>query len=113
MTRLVGDQLEQHQAKFTGLEHPPAPAPAPAPTLGAIAEVEMKWSPIALPAAPAARREQAFGNVEFEPPARSATMMSVGHVTLLMMCLRYILAASQTRLGVQFFPRPLWSRGNG
>ena len=80
MARLVGDQLQQHEPKLAGFEHPPAPAAAAsAPALRAVAEVEMKRAPIALPAAPAAHREQALGNVDLEPPARAATMMSMSH----------------------------------
>src|SRR5215210_56551 len=63
----------------------------------------MERPPIALPAAPAAHGEKRFGNVDLDPPARTApVMMLPTHNFLLLVYLRYILAASSTSVLVQF-----------
>src|SRR6185503_7353887 len=106
VARLIGDKLEDHQAKRTVFEHPASSASAAAPAARwTVAEIKMEWTPIALPAASAAHGEQSFGDIELEFSTRPATApMSVTHESLLQMCLRYISDASTTRGSCIFVP---------
>ena len=79
MTRLIGDQLQQHEPKLAALEHPAAAAAVAAARTAAfrpVADVEMNGSPV--PAAPAAHCEQALRNVDFNMASRAASV-AVAH----------------------------------
>jgi hypothetical protein len=75
VSRLVGDELEKHEAKLARFEHPTAPA-ASAPAVASV-DVEMEWPPIALPAPSTTHCEQAFGNVDLNSAPRAAAMMAM------------------------------------
>src|SRR5215218_435921 len=79
VARLVGDQLEQHQAQLAALEHPLAVAAAmAAPAAGALAEIERE-----------ATRSEAEAASAASGPAGPAIMFK-SHLRLLLIGLRYI-----------------------
>jgi hypothetical protein len=86
VTRLVSDQLEQHQPKLPAFEHASRATSAPtAADRAFIAEVEVERAPIPLPAAASAHGHERFGQIDFEMAARAASMMPVSHPNLLSM----------------------------
>src|SRR5207253_9096164 len=80
VTRLVGDQLQEHQPKLTRFEHSAAAPAVAAAAFRTVADIEMKRSPMTAPTAPAAHCKEALRNVDFEMTPRTATMMTMSHI---------------------------------